>query len=184
MTTSYSPAPWSYGYNPYSVRSSGAEQELPAFEILDANQDKVFDTNEDTPPELQEANARLATAAPVMLETLRLAQRALNTAACFRVGDTDSYQIATRVDRAIAEAATSGITPGSDPCLPPRRFEFEHDPEASPERAYVRAEGGYDVAIVRTPEGIVVDVYPNGWMAPIDSLTVWDDQVAAPEQDA
>lgn len=50
------------------------------------------------------ANARLATAAPTTLEALRLAQRALNTAPRFRVGDTDSYRIAAIVDKAIAEA--------------------------------------------------------------------------------
>jgi hypothetical protein len=77
---------------------------LPAFEIFDAEGDKLFDTNEDMPAEIQEANVRLATAALAMLEALRLAQRALNTAPRFRVGDMDSYQIAAQVDNAIAEA--------------------------------------------------------------------------------
>ena len=43
-------------------------------------------------------------AAPTILEALRLAQTALNTAPRFRVGDTDSYKIAAIVDKAIAEA--------------------------------------------------------------------------------
>ena len=47
---------------------------------------------------------RLIVAAPAMLEALRLAQRALNTAPRFRVSDTDSYRIAARVDVAIEEA--------------------------------------------------------------------------------
>jgi hypothetical protein len=51
-----------------------------------------------------EANVRLMTAAPQMLEALRLAQSALNTAPRFRVGDTDSYQIAAIVDRAVLDA--------------------------------------------------------------------------------
>jgi hypothetical protein len=51
--------------------------------------------------EQQHANRQLITAAPVMLEALLLAQRALNTAPRFRVGDTDSYQIAAIVDGAI-----------------------------------------------------------------------------------
>jgi hypothetical protein len=42
-------------------------------------------------------------AAPAILEALRLAQRALNTAPRFRVGDTDSYKIAAIVDEAIRE---------------------------------------------------------------------------------
>jgi hypothetical protein len=69
-----SPAPWSYEYNPYTVRQglspSGEETELPAFEVFDAEGDKVFDTNEDTPCERQEANARLAAAAPGLLASL------------------------------------------------------------------------------------------------------------------
>jgi len=55
-------------------------------------------------PEQQEANARLIVAAPAMLEALRLAQRAFNTAPRFRVGATDSYKIAAIVDEAIAAA--------------------------------------------------------------------------------
>jgi hypothetical protein len=70
----YSPAPWSYEYNPYTVGSKnaplGAGEEIPAFEVFDAEQDKIFDTNEDSPCELQEANARLAAAAPRLLASL------------------------------------------------------------------------------------------------------------------
>jgi hypothetical protein len=104
-TLTHSPAPWSYGYSPYTLQRAGADdRELPAFEIFDADHNKIFDTNEDLPADIQEANACLATAAPAMLEALRLAQSALNTAPRFRVGDTDSYQIAAQVDHAIAEA--------------------------------------------------------------------------------
>jgi hypothetical protein len=67
MTAAPSPAPWSYDYNPYR-RQDG--REIPAFEIYDAHGDKVFDTNEDTPCELQEQNARLAAAAPEMRQAL------------------------------------------------------------------------------------------------------------------
>jgi hypothetical protein len=71
---SYSPAPWSYGYNPYTVRSDssplGVGAEIPAFEVFDAEQDKIFDTNEDSPCELQEANARLGSTAPRLLASL------------------------------------------------------------------------------------------------------------------
>ena len=105
MTHLISPAPWAYEYNPYTLqRGDDAATELPAFEIFDAEQNKIFDTNEDMPSEIQEANARLATAAPAMREALLLAQRALNTAPRFRVGDTDSYKIAAIVDDAIGEA--------------------------------------------------------------------------------
>ena len=68
----HSPAPWSYEYNPYRVRrgQDGIESELPAFEVFDDDGDKVFDTNEDTPAKLQEANACLAAAAPRLLASL------------------------------------------------------------------------------------------------------------------
>ena len=44
--------------------------ELPAFEIFDAEQNKIFDTNEDMPADIQEANARLASCAPTLLAAL------------------------------------------------------------------------------------------------------------------
>ncbi len=68
----HSPAPWAYEYTPYTVRREpdGIESELPAFEIFDADCNKVFDTNEDTDAELQEANARLGSTAPRLLAAL------------------------------------------------------------------------------------------------------------------
>ena len=76
MTTKHSPAPWSYQYSPYTVRDPGTDttssvgDELPAFEVFDAEGNKVFDTNEDSPANLQEANACLASAAPKLLASL------------------------------------------------------------------------------------------------------------------
>jgi hypothetical protein len=108
----HSPEPWSYDYSPYTLRAPGNDEtdavgsEIPAFEICDAEGKKIFDTNEDMPCEIQEANACLATAAPAMLEALLLARRALNTAPRFRVGDTDSYKIAAQVDEAIKATST------------------------------------------------------------------------------
>ena len=71
---SHSPTPWGYEYSPYTVRAEhsplGRDAEIPAFEIFDANSNKVFDTNEDAPADLQEANARLAAAAPRLLASL------------------------------------------------------------------------------------------------------------------
>lgn len=70
----HSPAPWGFAYNPYIVRSEssplGIGAEIPAFEIFDAGGNKVFDTNEDTDADLQEANARLASTAPRLLAAL------------------------------------------------------------------------------------------------------------------
>jgi hypothetical protein len=70
----YSPTPWSYEYNPYTAGSEhhphGVGAEIPAFEIVDADYNKIFDTNEDTPCELQEANARIAATSPRLLASL------------------------------------------------------------------------------------------------------------------
>jgi hypothetical protein len=50
------------------------------------------------------ASMRLIQAAPALLEGLRLAQDALNTAPRFRVGETDSYKIAAKVHGVLALA--------------------------------------------------------------------------------
>src|SRR5271154_7202864 len=64
--TEHSPAPWAYDYSPYQ----GRKGEIPAFELFDAEGNKVFDTNEDTPVDLQEANARMGSTAPRLLAAL------------------------------------------------------------------------------------------------------------------
>jgi hypothetical protein len=70
----YSPAPWAYEYSPYIVRSEHSPldvgAEIPAYEVFDDDGNKVFDTNEDTPAELQEANARLGATVPRLLAAL------------------------------------------------------------------------------------------------------------------
>jgi hypothetical protein len=72
--TRFSPAPWNYEYSPYTVRPEnsplGVDSEIPAYEIFDDDGNKVFDTNEDSPGELQEANARIGAAAPRLLASL------------------------------------------------------------------------------------------------------------------
>lgn len=71
ITITPSPSPWTYEYNPYTLQmGDDAATELPAFEIFDAEQNKIFDTNEDMPPEIQEANSRLASCAPELLAAL------------------------------------------------------------------------------------------------------------------
>lgn len=81
------------------------------------------------------------------------------------------------------EAEAAGIPPLSTDAEKPSRFEIEHDPQENPDRVYVMVDGTFDVAIKRTAEGIVIDVYPKDWIDPIDSLTVWDDEVT-PEPEA
>lgn len=45
-----------------------------------------------------------------LVAALKLAQRALNTAPSFRVGDTNSYRIAAQVDAALRAAVTEVAT--------------------------------------------------------------------------
>jgi hypothetical protein len=61
---------------------------------------------------------------------------------------------------AIAASKSAGITPPADTGNEPRpRFEIEHDPKENADRIYVLVDGKFDVAIIRTAEGLVVDVY-------------------------
>jgi hypothetical protein len=62
-------------------------------------------------------------------------------------------------------------------------FEFEQI-EGVPDRAFVEVDGKYSVVIVRTDEGITIDVYPKDWDAPIDTMGVCDNDVTAMEQEA
>lgn len=61
-------------------------------------------------------------------------------------------------------------------------FEYEHNADDLPDRAYVLVDGKFDIAITRTSEGIVIDVYPKDWIEPLDTFTVWDEDIAACEQ--
>jgi hypothetical protein len=102
-TPEHSPAPWSYEYSPYRSRrgEDGIESELAAFEIFDADCNKVFDTNEDTPCDLQEANARLASTAPRLLAALIVCA---NLLADYDESDGEEGQAYREALAAIAEA--------------------------------------------------------------------------------
>ena len=66
-TTLTQPAPWGLEYLPYTSQDG---HEIPNFRINDANCDKVCETDEDLPVEVQEANALLIAAAPDLLAAL------------------------------------------------------------------------------------------------------------------
>ena len=68
QSTCSSSSPWSYDYNPHVLQDG---TEVPAFEICDAEQNRIFTTEELTPQNQQEANARLAASAPCLREALR-----------------------------------------------------------------------------------------------------------------
>ncbi|MBP3955454.1 hypothetical protein J8F10_09185 [Gemmata sp. G18] len=56
--------------------------------------------------------------------------------------------------------------------------------DAAPDRADVHVAGKFTVTVIRTDQGMVIDVYPNGWDAPLETFTVWDDDVPAAESEA
>lgn len=86
------------------------------------------------------------------------------------------------LDAAIAAAKETGLPPPA--AEKPARFDFTHDPKENPDRAWVLVDGKYDVTLIRTEEGMVIDVYPKGWIEPIGTMTVWDEEVAELEHAA
>lgn len=62
-------------------------------------------------------------------------------------------------------------------------FETEQV-EDLPDRIYVLVDGKLDVVIIRTDEGLVIDVYPKDWDFPFDTFTIWDGEIAALEEEA
>ena len=103
-TVKHSPAPWNYrvSENCPDVWEIVADFcESPIAEVPRWQDEDGSDSEE------AEANAAITTTAPELLAALLLAQGALNTAPRFRVGDTDSYKIASTVDKAIAMATAA-----------------------------------------------------------------------------
>ena len=88
------PAPWNYDYNPYYLQDG---TEISAFEICDADQNRLFTTEELTPEELQEANARLAASAPCLRDALRACVRLLADFDESEGEEGDAYRAAVAV---------------------------------------------------------------------------------------
>jgi hypothetical protein len=124
---------------------------------------------------------RIRKAAPALLAVLN---RCTLLLADYDEQDGEEGETYRDAIAAIAVAETAGIPSDLIAAKSPSRFEIEHDPVENPDRAYVLVDGRFDVAIIRTGEGIVIDVYPKDWIDPIDSLTVWDEQVAAASAEA
>ena len=59
----------------------------------------------------------------------------------------------------------------------PARFEIEHDPAENSDRVYVLVDGKFDVAIIRTDEGVVVDVYPKDGFETVATTYAFDSDV-------
>ncbi len=80
-------------------------------EDLAALIDVVGDENYVHSRTLEFEGERQRKAAGPPLAALVAARLALNTAPRIRVGDTDSYKIAARIEKAIAEVMSAGVTP-------------------------------------------------------------------------
>jgi hypothetical protein len=78
---------------------------------------------------------------------------------------------------AIAEAGAAGIASEAIPARQPARFEIEHDPAENSDRMNVPVDGKFDVAIIRTDEGVVVDVYPKDGFETVATTYVFDSDV-------
>ena len=59
----------------------------------------------------------------------------------------------------------------------PTRFEIEHDPSENSDRIYVMVDGKFDVAIIRTDEGVVVDVHPKDGFETVATTYAFDSDV-------
>lgn len=108
MKTSHSRAP--FIITEYSAFEDERGNEIPCFRIYDADGDLVAETDSGKPGNVQQADAALLAASPVMLMALEQAVYALNAAVRFPVPalDTDSYAIAGFCDCAIAAAKGGG----------------------------------------------------------------------------
>ena len=92
-------------------------------------------------------------------------------------GDLAEAASACRDAMAQAEAACPPSEPSGSAtgCHP--RFEIEHDPAENSDRVYVLVDGKFDVAIIRTDEGVVVDVYPKDGFETIATTYAFDSDV-------
>lgn len=77
----------------------------------------------------------------------------------------------------IAAAKRGGIVAADAP----PRFAFAFEPAANPDRASVVIDARLEVAMIRTDDGLIVDVYPKEWVSPIQTMTVWDSDIADAE---
>ena len=75
--------------------------------------------------------------------------------------------------RASPQPPSSALEP-----VQPARFEIEHDPAENNDRVYVMVDGKFDVAIIRTDEGVVVEVYPKDGFETIATTSVYDADLA------
>jgi hypothetical protein len=113
-------------------------------------------------------------AAAVMLNALQVASNYLGDDLDER--DETERRVFETIRAAIAEAGAASPQPPSSALEPaqPARFEIEHDPAENNDRVYVMVDGKFDVAIIRTDDGVVVDVYPKDGFETIATTSAYD----------
>jgi hypothetical protein len=117
-------------------------------------------------------------AASVMLNALQVASNYLGDDLDER--DATERRVLETIRAAIAEAGAASPQPPSSALEPvqPARFEIEHDPAENNDRVYVMVDGKFDVAIIRTDEGVVVDICPKDGLDPIATTSAFDADLA------
>ena len=116
-------------------------------------------------------------------ERLRKAARPL-LAACRAVVDRwergDLAEAGAPCSNAISQAEPifSPSVPSTSPPAQSARFEIEHDPAENSDRVYVMVDGKFDVAIIRTDDGVVVDICPKDGLDPIATTSAYDADLA------
>jgi hypothetical protein len=133
-----------YPWDTFRVCDSGNN------ELLTCRQPRgAFDHSPGEPERLRPSTSKL-------LDALKIAEGFVQWAMEHGADPTATANALTFIRSAIAgEEGDCCIAPAQ-----PVRFLFTHEPEENPDRAYVLVDGKFDVAIIRTDEGIVVDVYP------------------------
>ncbi len=137
-------------------------------ETLSAVVDEAGDSAYERSVMIDFENERLRTASPALL------------AACRMVVDRwergDLAEAARACQSAIAEAGAASPPPPTSPLEPvqPARFEIDHHPTENNDRVYVMVDGKFDVAIIRTDDGVVVDVYPKDGFETIATTFAFD----------
>lgn len=100
---SHTPGPWRVGGR--SGNTGEAEEIVAGLRVIAWTADTYNDEEDDGEvTDEDRANARLIAAAPELLAACRQSVNALNIAPRFRVGDTDSYAIASTLGRVISKA--------------------------------------------------------------------------------
>ena len=142
-------------------------------EVVFADHNGDVEDYEDIERECQEAHPPLL---PVLLASLK------NCAALLADYDEHPGEEGIAYREAIgaiakAETAFPPLEPSAPGPVQPLRFEIEHDPAENSDRVYVMVDGKFDVAIIRTDEGVVVDVYPKDGFETVATTYALDSDV-------